>query len=314
MRYGSLAALILAVIAGAVFFSGPTPTATPTPSVQCKWGFLRLRCLGAGCVRSGRKCMAISTSSAPSTSRADDLMRRRSVPNCLTAADVYEQASEAVSGNEAARLQLKAADALNCAMRIKGTGNIMLVDGTMDTPENKQFWGEHGARAYALVRSARSTDASLRSDSAAAAAEMDSFMYSSASKGILRQALTGAGSTFLSLANTLLNSHGSWDGGVAHCYLGGFYNVAPWPLGDKKRALREMEAAFSFEPRSRRNAYYACLMRYVHEDFGGADTACEAALYGRCEGPTTQDYCTGLTSQTERLLGMARKGKQHQAN
>ena len=35
--------------------------------------------------------------------------------------------------------------------------------------------------------------------------------------------------------------------------------------------------------------------------------ACEAALSsGRCDGPTTPDYCPYLTEQTKRLLGMAK--------
>ena len=55
--------------------------------------------------------------------------------------------------------------------------------------------------------------------------EMDAFMYSSASKGILRQALTGAGATFKALAEELVSAYNSFDGHVGHCYLGGFYAV-----------------------------------------------------------------------------------------
>ena len=31
--------------------------------------------------------------------------------------------------------------------------------------------------------------------------------------------------------------------GVSHCYLGGFYSVAPWPLQDRKKALEQMVSA-----------------------------------------------------------------------
>ena len=75
-------------------------------------------------------------------------MRRRSVDNCLAAGAAYEAAAAAAGGGQAAAaLQAKAAEALVCAMRIKGHGNILLLDGTLDTPENKRFWGEHGATA-----------------------------------------------------------------------------------------------------------------------------------------------------------------------
>ena len=50
-----------------------------------------------------------------------------------------------------------------------------------------------------------------------------------------------------------MSEHGPWDGHVGHCYLGGFFAVAPWPLGDRRRALQEMESAFEAAPRTRRN-------------------------------------------------------------
>ena len=136
-------------------------------------------------------------------------------------------------------LQLKAADAINCAMRIETNGNIMVLEGTVDTPDKKKFWGEHGPRALALVKAARAAHAPLRSDAAAAACEMDAFMYSSSSKGILKQALTGAGVTFLNLAKELVSAYHSYDSYVGHCYLGGFYTAAPWPLQDRKRGLAD---------------------------------------------------------------------------
>ena len=51
-----------------------------------------------------------------------------------------------------------------------------------------------------------------------------------------------------------------FSGASSHCYLGGFYNVAPWPLKDQKKALVEMRAAAALEPRSRRNQYYVCVV------------------------------------------------------
>ena len=289
------------------------PPPPPAPNVQCKMGFMRLSCSPtAYCVRKSGQCVpsavdgiAPAPSSAPSfqaaakAHKADTLVarQRRSVDSCLAAADLYEEAADASTGAAAAEFQLKAGDALNCAMRIKGTGNILILEGTLDTPANKKFWGAHGPRALALIKSARAAHAPLRSDAAATAIEMDAFMYSSSSKGILRQALTGAGSTFLSLAKELTNIYSSWDGFVGHCYLGGFYAVAPWPLGDKKRGLAEFDAAFKAEPRARRNGYYACLLRYQHGDYGGAVSACETALNrGQCDGPTT----TAFSSRSRR--------------
>ena len=61
-------------------------------------------------------------------------------------------------------------------MRIRGTGNILMLEGTLDTPANKKFWGTHGPRALSLIKAARAEHAQYRADAAAAAAEMDAFM------------------------------------------------------------------------------------------------------------------------------------------
>ena len=309
----SVAVAIITYYFPALLGGGASSVASPGAAACKRTGFLGLRCAGAGCVRRGMKCTLSSVGAqakAPvSTSSADALMRKRSVDSCLAAADIYEAAAEAATDVKgAAELKLQAAHAINCAMRIRGHGNILLLEGTLDTPENKKFWGAHGPRALSLVRAAREAHAPLRADAASAACEMDAFMFASSAKGILRQAVTGAGATFKALAEELVNVYHDWDGGVGHCYLGGFYTVAPWPLGDKRRGKEEMEAAFAFEPRNRRNGYYACLVRYQHEDYAGAVQACEAALSsGRCDGSTTvPDYCAFMTEQIKRLLGLAR--------
>ena len=54
-----------------------------------------------------------------------------------------------------AALKLKAADAINCAMRIETNGNIMVLEGTVDTPAAKKFWAKHGPRSLSLVRAAK---------------------------------------------------------------------------------------------------------------------------------------------------------------
>ena len=313
----------------------------PTAILQCetRTSMFGTSCLGDGCVKRKGKCVPASPakgstngaskavgqnqvhaaegmflqagSPSISASKGHKYMRHRTIPNCLAAADHYEEAAAASSGAQVAAFHLKAGDALNCAMRIQGTGNIILLEGVLDTPSNKKFWGTHGPRALRLIRAAREAHPTLRHDAAAAAMEMDAFMYSSSSKGILRQALTGAGATFKALAEELVNTYTSFDGFVGHCYLGGFYAVAPWPLGDRKRGLAEFEAAFHAAPKTRRNGYYTCLLRYQHEDYAGAVSACETALNrAYCEGPTQPDYCEFLTTQVRKVLNLAKKKQQ----
>ena len=139
----------------------------PQPE-PCCWRWSALRC-STGCTfRVGGGCKRVSQTPKPSTSasidvsRADSLMRKRSVSSCLAAADIYEAAA-ATGGPMTAMLQLKAADAINCAMRIETNGNIMVLEGTVDTPTAKKFWAKHGPRSLSLVRAAKK-DAAVAAD------------------------------------------------------------------------------------------------------------------------------------------------------
>ena len=62
-----------------------------------------------------------------------------------------------------------------------------------------------------------------------AATEMDSFMYSSSSKGIVSQALTGAGTEFKRLAEVIVNRHEALDSGVGRCHLAGLLGLGLEP-------------------------------------------------------------------------------------
>ena len=139
----------------------------PQPEA-CRWRWSALRC-STGCTfRAVGGCKRVSQTPQPSTSasidvsRADSLMRKRSVSSCLGAADIYEAAA-AAGGPATAMLQLKAADAINCAMRIETNGNIMVLEGTVDTPAAKKFWAKHGPRSLSLVRAAKK-DAAVAAD------------------------------------------------------------------------------------------------------------------------------------------------------
>ena len=209
-----------------------------------------------------------------------------------------------------------------CAILIETNGNILVLEGTQDSPAFKQFWGTHGPRALANVRAAKPH---LPPSSDLAGAEMDAFLSSNSAKGIVRQAVTGAGNEYVKLANVLVSKHVRFDAGVGHCYLGGerpdsprcaarwpapcpprcvclctlrehrhrsapcvcpvgFYAAAPWPLGNAKRALSEMRAAVAVEPKSRRNQYYVCLLLYQAGEKRKAGASCAPLAMRRGDG------------------------------
>lgn len=288
--------LVFSLVVRSIYLAEPANVAAAP--VGCKPGFLGLGC-AKGCSKVGGKCVqstAAAPSPPPSGPSGHALMRKRSTQSCLAAADAFESSGEL----------MLAADALNCACRIRGNGNILLVEGTLDTPDNKKFWGQHGPKALVLIRAAFAADASLQADPRAKLIELDAFMFGAASKGIIRQAVTGAGVEFKRLADEFTAAYPSWDGGVGYTFLCGFYHVAPWPLGDKKRAIVEAESAVAVSGRSRRNTYYVCLFKYLAGDKDGAAAACAAASAARCEG-SEADYCSFLSQQAARVTALAKK-------
>ena len=318
--YGIVAycVLLIALTARSLLHPSDAAVAPSSPSTACRFSWKQRKC-SEGCKLKSvlpLKCelaapppktpAAVPAAAGVPASRGDELLRKRTVDSCLAAADIFEAASEreAEASEARATLQYKAADALNCAMRLRGHGNILLLEGTLDTPENKRFWGAHGARALRLAKAAKG-HAALAKLPSAAAAEMDAFMYQGSAKGIVQTALTGDGFEFKRLAEALIADHELHDGASSHCYLGGFYNVAPWPLKDQKKALVEMRAAAALEPRSRRNQYYVCVVELQLGNAAAAADACERARAARCLG-TEEDYCAFMDAQIEGALAKAK--------
>ena len=131
--------------------------------------------------------------------KADALMRRRSAASCASAAALYE--AELTKAPDDAELQLKAADAINAELRIRTNANAILIGGTLDTPANKRLWAARAPRALALAESALARRG--RSDVRALSVYADAFMFSCSSKGLVKQAVSGAGKQYKELAKAL---------------------------------------------------------------------------------------------------------------
>eukprot|EP00965_Chrysotila_dentata_P250175 6209292-Pleurochrysis_carterae.AAC.1 len=153
--YWAMVAVFTAALVYTVF-NFPAPEFSPAPVIKCKpWSPLRPRC-DEGCnvefalQLPALRCVPARRQEKKKISGGGGLRKAeglvsgsaRSAANCLAAADIFEAAAEAESGKAAADLLLKAADALTCAMRINGDGNLVLIDGVLDTPSNKQVCGK----------------------------------------------------------------------------------------------------------------------------------------------------------------------------
>ena len=73
---------------------------------------------------------------------ADKKMKTRTLVSVTNAVGLYKEALAANPDDP--ELQLKTADAINAVMRIRTNANTILIEGSLDTPENKAIWAEQG--------------------------------------------------------------------------------------------------------------------------------------------------------------------------
>ena len=194
--------------------------------------------------------------SSPERERATQLMKKRGLSNCEQAVKLLRTAHQAAPDD--VQLQLELADALNAVMRIKTNANALVIEGTLDSPSNKKIWGTLGREALPLAKSAYKA---LPNDVRALAVYADSYLFECSSKGMIKQALSGAAKEYKRIANEL-RKHPEWDSAVGCVLLGGFFNVAPWPVGNKEAARKLLLEASQRAPRSRRNLYYVGVNAY----------------------------------------------------
>ena len=225
----------------AVQFPRELPGAPPPPP-PCAWEWRRARC-SAGCtlrLPKGRTPVAASPA-APAAPAVDvskaDSSRKRSVASCPRRPTSSRRPRgggrrldrKGGRGAPVALLQLKAADAFTCAMRIETKGNIMVL-GHHRHAGGQEFWGRW-PRAHSLAKAA-SKDPVPRGRGWRTPRWTRS--CTRPLQGIAQQAPTGAGNEFKRLAEHLSRAT-AWDS-AGRCYEAGFCYIAPWPLGDKKRA------------------------------------------------------------------------------
>lgn len=114
------------------------------------------------------------------------------------------------------------------------------------------------------------------------------------------------GKKYLEMANELYK-YPKWDSAVGCAFLGGFYNVAPWPVGSKKKAAKYLEEGAAIAP-TRRNLYYVGVNAYQTGDYEKAKNSFSRALAAPpCKDPssTEEDIYEFLTEQCERGLKLS---------
>ena len=174
----------------------------------------------------------IATRKDPDREKAAALMKQRGLDKCEKAVALLRQANKRDPDDVATAMEL--ADALNAVMRIKTNANALVIDGSLDTTSNKRVWKTLGDEALPLAKQAYQA---RPGDVKALAVYADAFMFSCSAKGIVKQALSGTAKEYKRVANEL-RKYPKWDGAVGLIFLGGLYNVAPWPVGNKQLAKK----------------------------------------------------------------------------
>jgi hypothetical protein len=108
-----------------------------------RWACLIVMCIS--CIDPSEGILKKGTDVRGIVADADRRMKTRTLDSVSKAADLYREAL--LMNPDDPELQLKTADAMNAVMRIKTNANTILIDGSLDTPENKAFWAKHGEEA-----------------------------------------------------------------------------------------------------------------------------------------------------------------------
>lgn len=250
---------------------------------------------------SGLAAMQKKTAVDPDRTKAAALLKKRGIANAGKAADLLRGALKKDPDN--AEIKLELADALNMVMRIKTNANSLVIEGVQETPAFKNIWRTLGGEAFPLASDARKA---FPNSVKALAVYADSFLYFSSSKGIVKQALTGVGKKYLAIAKELYR-HPEQDSFVGCAFLGGFYNVAPWPVGSKSKARQYLREGAKKAP-TRRNLYYAAVNAYQMGEYTDARDFFSRALKAppaKSATSTEDDFVEFILAESKRGLKLA---------
>jgi len=236
--------------------------------------------------------------------KADALFKKRTAQSCDAAAKIYEDELKR-TGYADAELLLKAADAVNTAMRIRTNSNTITIDGTVETPANKAVWKRDGQRAYDLA--AKGLKASSKIDARALGIRFDAFMFSCSHKSLVKQALTGTGTAYKRMGEELQKKHPRHDGDVGSAVLACFYHVAPWPVGSPKKAIQNARKAVQRGGATLRNLYYVAVISYGQKDYATAAEFFKRALKASPGSPSEADFADFMKSEAKRGLAKAQE-------
>lgn len=176
----------------------------------------------------------------------DKMIEVKTVENCEKAISGYKELLKKEPQNY--EILYKLAQAYIYIIDIKTASLIE------EKSEYKPLLQEYGKIANDYAKKA----CELNPNSAdAVAANLLSYGYYSASFGIFKAIFKGAAGNYKDLARRLNELDEKYQGGLGYRSLGKLYQVAPWPVGSSKKALKNFLKSLEIDNTSLYSHYYA---------------------------------------------------------
>lgn len=187
----------------------------------------------------------------------DALMENRTLKNSEEAIKGYERLLKKDSDNP--ELLVKIANAYITIIDIKTSALIEEKD------EFKPILDKLGKIAYDYAF--KSYKINPRSKEAVGAS-LVAYGYYSASFGIIKAIFKGAAGHYKDLANELIQVDDKYDGALGYRSLGKLYEVAPWPVGSSRKALKYFQKAVDTDPGVLYSHFYLGILYFKKDDYG----------------------------------------------
>jgi tetratricopeptide (TPR) repeat protein len=190
----------------------------------------------------------------------DKILETKTVENCEKAIEGYKALLKTDPDNH--EILYKLADAYIYVIDIK-TNTLM-----EEKDEYKPLLKKYGKLANDYAAKA----CKLKADSKEAiAANLISYGYYSASFGIFKAIFKGAAGKYKDLARRLNELDENYRGGLGYRSLGKLYHVAPWPVGSKKKALKNFLKSIEIDNSVLYSHYYAGVIYLAQRKYALAE-------------------------------------------
>jgi tetratricopeptide (TPR) repeat protein len=186
----------------------------------------------------------------------DELMKVKTVENSEKATKGYEMLLKKNHRNP--EILYKLANAYIAIIDIKTAALIE------EKNEYKPILDKLGKLAYDYA--CKAMEINPKSKEAVGAA-LVAYGYYSASFGIIKAVFKGAAGRYKDLANQLIKIDDKYDGALGYRSLGKLYEVAPWPVGSNRKALKCFKQAVKADPSMLYSHYYLGLLYFDKDEY-----------------------------------------------